>query len=54
MASGDTVSRKLAIRTMKMNQLSEVGFQVPKHIRAYLRDLGYMLPLCPMDDWIRV
>lgn len=36
-----------------MNQLSEVGFQVPEHVRMYLRDLGYVLPLDPMDEHIR-
>ncbi len=37
-----------------MSELSEAGFQVPEHIRQYLRDMGYVLPLDPMDEHIRV
>lgn len=37
-----------------MSELSEAGFQVPEHVRQYLRDLGYVLPLDPMDEHIRV
>ncbi len=37
-----------------MNGLIEAGFQVPEHVRQYLRDLGYVLPLDPMDEHIRV
>ncbi len=37
-----------------MNGLIEAGFQVPEHVRQYLRDLGYVLPLDPMDGHIRV
>ena len=35
-----------------MTQLSENGFQVPEHVRQNLRDLGYQLPLDPMDEHI--
>lgn len=37
-----------------MSELTEAGFQVPEHIRQYLRDMGYVLPLDPMDEHIRV
>ncbi len=37
-----------------MSELSEAGFQVPEHVRQYLRDMGYVLPLDPMDEHIRV
>ncbi len=36
-----------------MSELSEAGFQVPEHVRQYLRDMGYVLPLDPMDEHIR-
>lgn len=31
----------------------ESGFQVPECVRAYLGELGYLLPLDPMDGWVR-
>lgn len=37
-----------------MSELSETGFQVPEYVRQYLRDMGYVLPLDPMDEHIRV
>lgn len=37
-----------------MSELSEAGFQVPEHVRQYLRDLGYVLLLDPMDEHSRV
>lgn len=37
-----------------MSELSEAGFQIPEHVKRYLRDLGYVLPMDPMDEHIRV
>lgn len=37
-----------------MSEPTEAGFQDPEHIRRYLRDMGYGLPLDPMDEHIRV
>lgn len=36
-----------------MEGVSEDGFQVPAHVRAYLEGVGYALPLDPMEEWVR-